>query len=195
MNANIVNKEEEVKEMILAAARKVFQKWGLNKTTMEDIAHEAGKGKSTLYYYFKSKEDIFEAIALGEMDAILSKTSTIIAGLSSAKEKLRKHIQITLVEIKNTINIYPIVRGEIKGNKEFIQRIKDKMNTRDEKVIQEILRFGIKNDEIRFVNESDIEKTASVINGLISAMISYLIIENEDNEKIDIALRLITEGM
>jgi AcrR family transcriptional regulator len=39
-------KDGDVKNSILEAAKRVFQKWGLNKTTMEDIAHEAGKGKS-----------------------------------------------------------------------------------------------------------------------------------------------------
>ncbi|PKN72465.1 MAG: TetR/AcrR family transcriptional regulator, partial [Deltaproteobacteria bacterium HGW-Deltaproteobacteria-10] len=59
-----MNKDEEVKQAIKAAAKRVFAKWGLNKTTMEDIAGEAGKGKSTLYYYFKSKEEIFETVAI-----------------------------------------------------------------------------------------------------------------------------------
>jgi len=48
-------KDELIKAAIIEAARRVFQKWGLKKSTMEDIAEEAGKGKSTLYYYFKSK--------------------------------------------------------------------------------------------------------------------------------------------
>lgn len=47
-------KDELLKEKILTGADMLFQKYGLTKTTMEDIAREAGKGKSTLYYYFKS---------------------------------------------------------------------------------------------------------------------------------------------
>ena len=74
---NIVNKDEEVKKEIIEAAKVVFQKWGLKKTTMEDIAKEAGKGKSTLYYYFKSKEEIFEMLAKAEINNILYKSKNL----------------------------------------------------------------------------------------------------------------------
>ncbi|OYW78704.1 MAG: TetR family transcriptional regulator, partial [Sphingobacteriia bacterium 32-37-4] len=45
-------KEEIFKEDIIREAQKLFQAYGLKKTTMEDIAKALGKGKSTLYYYY-----------------------------------------------------------------------------------------------------------------------------------------------
>ena len=42
---------------------------------MEDIAHEAGKGKSTLYYYYKSKDEIFEAMITDEFSNIIIKAN------------------------------------------------------------------------------------------------------------------------
>ena len=56
-----MHKDDIIRADILRAAEALFQKWGLKKTTMEDIAKEAGKGKSTLYYYFKSKAEILLA--------------------------------------------------------------------------------------------------------------------------------------
>ncbi|MCK4357400.1 MAG: helix-turn-helix transcriptional regulator, partial [Candidatus Cloacimonetes bacterium] len=44
------------KEQILKVAGNIFAKFGLKKTTMDEIAKLARMGKSTLYYYFKSKE-------------------------------------------------------------------------------------------------------------------------------------------
>ena len=63
-----LGKDDLVKAEILKAAERVFQKWGSNKTTMEDIAREAGKGKSTLYYYYQSKEEIFDAVVIVEFE-------------------------------------------------------------------------------------------------------------------------------
>src|SRR5690554_1784783 len=115
------HKDEEVKKAIHDAARRVFQKWGLNKTTMEDIAHEAGKGKSTLYYYYKSKEEIFESVIVKEFSDIVDKAKAGADEIVSAKEKLIKYITTILAEIKKTVSIFPIVKGEIKGNKNFIE--------------------------------------------------------------------------
>jgi len=190
-----MNKDEEVRIMILSAARRVFQKWGLNKTTMEDIAREAGKGKSTLYYYFKSKEDIFEIIALEEIESITHKARRVMSQISSAKEKLKSYITISMTEIKQTVNLYPIVRGEINGNKEFIDKISSRIDKQDEIMIAEILKQGIESGEMGFVDINNIDKAASVINGILKSLINYLIFENDDSVKMDIALKLITEGM
>ena len=45
-------------ELILDAAIRVFAKKGFHQATMDDVAQEAELGKGTLYYYFRSKEEI-----------------------------------------------------------------------------------------------------------------------------------------
>ena len=56
-------KERKVRQdLILDAALQVFKKKGIEGSTMDEIALEADFGKATLYYYFKSKEDVFSAI-------------------------------------------------------------------------------------------------------------------------------------
>ena len=52
------------KELILKSAIEVFKSKGLDGATMDEIAQNAGFGKATLYYYFKSKEEIFNSILL-----------------------------------------------------------------------------------------------------------------------------------
>jgi AcrR family transcriptional regulator len=57
--AHLNKTEEEIKAEIKEAARHLFMKYGFFKTTMEDIAKAVKKGKSTLYYYYKSKDEVF----------------------------------------------------------------------------------------------------------------------------------------
>ena len=47
------------KKSILNGALKVFKSYGIEKTTMDEIAAESGFGKATLYYYFSSKDEVF----------------------------------------------------------------------------------------------------------------------------------------
>lgn len=51
---------------LLAAAARRFIETGLRKTTMEDIAREAGAGKATLYRHFSNKSDLIDALLVGE---------------------------------------------------------------------------------------------------------------------------------
>jgi AcrR family transcriptional regulator len=49
--------------VILDAALRVFGQYGYRRTSMDDIAHEAGIGKGTIYLSFASKDEVFQALS------------------------------------------------------------------------------------------------------------------------------------
>ncbi len=55
-------KSEERRQAILDIAKKSFLEQGFEKTSMSFISKELGGSKATLYNYFDSKEEIFEAV-------------------------------------------------------------------------------------------------------------------------------------
>lgn len=55
------NKHEN-REMILSAARQVFSDLGFDATTVRDIVRRTGLASGTFYNYFRSKEEVFEAV-------------------------------------------------------------------------------------------------------------------------------------
>jgi AcrR family transcriptional regulator len=57
---------DERQQQILEAAAAVIIRLGYDKTTMGDIAEEAGASRRTLYLYFKGKEELFEALLYRE---------------------------------------------------------------------------------------------------------------------------------
>ena len=50
---------EEKKHQILEASKNLFSRLGYNKTSVDDISQAVGMKKSSLYYYFRNKEDMF----------------------------------------------------------------------------------------------------------------------------------------
>lgn len=48
-------------ERILAAAAILLARWGYRKTTVDDVAREAGVGKGTIYLHWKDKNELFRA--------------------------------------------------------------------------------------------------------------------------------------
>src|SRR5689334_5481548 len=57
---------DERQQQILSAAASVIIRLGYDKTTMRDIADEAGVSRGTVYLYFKGKEELFEALVYSE---------------------------------------------------------------------------------------------------------------------------------
>jgi AcrR family transcriptional regulator len=68
------HKKDLNRENILKIARDIFSKYGFKKTTLDDIANAVRKGKSSLYYYFESKEDLFQAVIMKEVDILGPRT-------------------------------------------------------------------------------------------------------------------------
>lgn len=60
---------EERRAQIIQAALACFTRKGYNKTTMDDIVAESGLSKGTLYWYFKSKDDLLESAILSSFES------------------------------------------------------------------------------------------------------------------------------
>ena len=77
---------EERRSGILAAAEKVFFAKGFAAATMDEVANQAEVSKGTLYLYFKSKDDLFFAIASPMIERTLERLSEIAQGNRNALE-------------------------------------------------------------------------------------------------------------
>lgn len=56
------SKRQTRAERILDAATTLILRWGFDKTTMDDIAREAGVAKATIYLHWKTREDLLMAL-------------------------------------------------------------------------------------------------------------------------------------
>lgn len=60
----IIKEPEERKNEILDTAERLFETAGYEKTTVNNILNAIGIAKGTFYYYFKSKEEVLDAIVM-----------------------------------------------------------------------------------------------------------------------------------
>lgn len=85
----ILKKPEERKSEILDIAEILFTSRGYNKTTINDILNEAKIAKGTFYYYFKSKEEVMDAVVMRYIDSGTEFIKEIAENSNlSAREKL-----------------------------------------------------------------------------------------------------------
>ncbi len=81
---------------ILEIAEGLFSRQGYENTSMRQIAAEAGSGKASLYYYFKSKEEIFQEVLEKEASELLEKFNESNGEKVSFQEKLYNFLNIPL---------------------------------------------------------------------------------------------------
>ena len=138
-------------ERILAGALTVFKDKGLDGATMDEIANESGFGKATLYYYFKSKEDVFSAILEDGWEKIWHSLEPIIARQDSP----RKTFVNVLIKIAENAQNRP-------GLFEFLFNVPKTITLDDQPwkdyqhrlyaILQGLLEDGVKKGEFPKVN-------------------------------------------
>ncbi len=152
-----INKDELMVRDILSTAKKLFAQHGLKKTTMEDIANALGKGKSTLYYYFPGKTEIFEAVVDEEMRNLLRFTRQAINLATTAKDKLKAYFRTRVSLMEKLQNLSIVVYEEIFNHIGTILKLKQKHDEIQIDIIKEIIKGGIQSGEFKELVEKDME--------------------------------------
>ncbi len=190
-----MSKHDPVKASIVQAAENLFQRWGIRKTTMEDIAREAGKGKSTLYYYFKNKEDVLDEVAEVQIIRIFGRIESEIGAKNTAREKLLTYFRSMFQEIRRALTLFEIATGEIQADRTLIDRTMHRFEAREEKILDSILRSGIGHGEFKTLKDRDIKPTVRAIITVKRSLTINLFIDAGDKNLIDRIIKLLSEGL
>jgi len=136
------------KEEILNYSSDLFLRYGIRKTTMEDVARICHIGKATLYKFFKNKEELFREILKSDINNIISTMQDRIKDISSVKERLRVLFETEYMLLRGRSNLSEVLNqaGEF-ADKEVKEFINDFFE-RQRRIIRDILSTGVKNGEI-----------------------------------------------
>jgi AcrR family transcriptional regulator len=83
---------DDKRRRILEAARKRFRHYGFRKTTMQEIARDAGVAVGTLYLYFKDKDHLLVAGTEEYVTRHRRQAEEVLACDASAADKLRRYV-------------------------------------------------------------------------------------------------------
>ena len=133
-------------DRILEGALSVFKEKGLEGATMDQIASAAGFGKATLYYYFKSKEEVLSAILVDGWQNIWESLEPVIAEEGSPR-KTFVNVLIKIAEnAQNRPGLFEFLFNVPKAIKLDDQPWKDYQH-KLYAIIQGLLEDGVKQGE------------------------------------------------
>ena len=153
--------------LLISAAAQTFHRFGFKKTTMDDIAFAAGKGKSSLYYYFKNKEEVFEAVVEQEAEQLKQELHASIDKSESAVQKLRDYILVRMRRFAAKGNLYQALNDNFLVTFSFIEKIRNKHREWELNELRYILKDGIDRKEFKPVDINFISRA------LLIAMVGF----------------------
>jgi AcrR family transcriptional regulator len=137
--------KDEVKEAIVNVARHIFSRFGFKKTTMDEIAIASRKGKSSIYYYFASKEEIFQAVVEKEAEILKQELIKATNETDSPAQKLKMHVLIRMRTLEKLANFYSAIKDDYLGHLDFIEKIRKKYDQEEIQMMESILVEGVEN--------------------------------------------------
>ena len=147
----MVNKEEFRKKIIVTSGQ-IFSRYGFKKTTMDEIAHALKMGKSSIYYYYKSKEDIFEAVVLYEANTLRNELTTAIKSVESPVDKMRNYVFVRMRSFEKLSNYYNAIFDKNLDHFDFIETIRAKYDREELAILRLILYHGARKKVFNVTN-------------------------------------------
>ena len=144
--------KDEVKDAIIGVARSIFSRFGFRKTTMDEIALASRKGKSSIYYYFNSKEEIFKAVVEKEAGILKEELVAAINGADDPMEKLKAYVLVRMKTIGKMANFYSAIKDEYLNHLDFTETIRQKYDREEIDMVHNILQEGVDNGEFKIEN-------------------------------------------
>ena len=157
----------KTRQKLVDVARQLFAKNGIANTTMNDIAVASGKGRRTLYTYFKSKEDIYYAVIESELERLSDKLDEVAARKMRPQDMIIELIYTHLNMIRETVVRNGNLRAEFFRNIWMVEKVRKNFDEYELELFRKIYKEA--KDDGEFDIE-DVELVADITHYCIKGL-------------------------
>jgi len=168
-------------ESILDTARKMFARYGLRKTSLEEVARMARVAKATIYNYFGSKDRVYLEVLRREVDEVVEKVSSSVAQETSPKDKLVAFARAKFRYMRQAINILNLDREGVEKLLPSAEGIRSELFEQEVNIIRSILNEGVEKGV--FHTNNTLLTASAITHALRGFELNWLVQETE--ERID----------
>lgn len=177
-----MDQQDQKREQILEAALKRFAHFGLNKTTMNEIARDLNFSKALLYYYFPDKLSLYTAVMEKVFAEIAGIVNKAIDDSKTALDAIDAYFNVRLDFLEKYFPLLDFNKFIKIDKYQDLKAVLDKANTSDIDHLKCIMEIGVKTGEYEI---SDPQYTAKLLfDALLGIRILYINI-NQDQFGID----------
>lgn len=155
----------KTREKLIDVARQLFAHKGIENTTMSDIANASDKGRRTIYTYFKSKKEIYNAVIERESEQLVARLRNVTKSNLSPVDKMKEFVGLRVDVIIEAIVPYydgnVMLRSLFMRNVKRIEKIRYLALEKEREIFEEIIRDGLKSGDF------DAERTRDIFPAVV----------------------------
>ena len=171
--------EINVKDLIVDSATKYFSKYGFHKTTMNEIAKNIHKAKGVLYYYFKSKEELFNEVLKKELGDVKYELSKIINSDKDYLTVIKQYFITRLKLLSTAVNYHETLKADFFEKYNFVKDVRADFVKFEYKQLYQIFEKGNSEGHMEIKNT---DSTVNMVMMIIGSLELPLYLQNKYTE-------------
>lgn len=183
------------RERIVATAQALFARFGLRKTTLEEIIRLAKVAKGTFYKYFSNKEVLFMEVVERESETLTALVQEAVRQAATPQDKMTAYLKVRVRTVAELANLYEVTRETVNEYWPRCDGIREKHLLKEQRIVQSILEDGV-SEGVFDLRAPELTASAIVIaaRGLESSwMLEANLLQLEDGA--DILLDVLFKGI
>lgn len=189
-----VRSHEEKAAVIIETAQKRFGIYGIEKTSMREIAGDLNMTKGSLYYYFPDKENLYRAVVDKEQAEFIKVLNNDLKKTDNPVDGIKKYVINRLTYFKTMVNLSRLRAESFTEFKPLIADSMTRFRENEKKIIKDFLDQG---NALGIFRVEDSNETATLfldlLRGLRGAVLTdkkLLVIDDDEfSEMADKAIR------
>jgi AcrR family transcriptional regulator len=143
-------------DQILIAANNVFHKSGFAGARMQEIANEAGINKAMLHYYYKNKQQLFQAVFMQAFAKFAPQVNAIFNASEGIFDKIRHFISDYIDFVLENPDLPAFIIQELNNNSEFASSFMKHVNRPNPQAFIDQLNKEIEAGTIKQINPKQV---------------------------------------
>lgn len=143
MKEDISDKKNKTYQ-IIAAAQERFGLYGIEKTTMREIAGDLKLSKASLYYYFPDKETLYKAVVEKEQEEFISRISVLLDSIDEPGKLLLEYSNSRLSYFRTLLNLSRLRLETFSDMKPVFRETLVRFKEKEKEIVEKIFEKGIK---------------------------------------------------
>lgn len=124
-------------------ARRLFAQYGKSHVTMNDIAIASGKGRRTLYTYFRNKDEVYLAVIENELDLLIDRLQVVMAKELPADRKLEEYIFVRFEAVKEAVERNGSLKADFFRNIYEVEKARRPIDVKEIRMLKQIYDDGV----------------------------------------------------
>jgi AcrR family transcriptional regulator len=179
--------DDIVQEEILRVALGLYRKFGPAKVTMDEVAHATGRSRTSLYYYYKNREEIFQAVLDTIVDDVIKEIRSEVHKAGNIREKITAFCLAKMNTSSNWRYVFKVMWSTMNAEEKtkhskMMEKLHSKLVYNEGLIIKEILSDGIQKKEVRRINPAEQDMLSFIISSSIRGLRNEIYDQNDPHD-------------